>query len=111
MNEKNHLRVSVPSSDGVNIFPGMLGKARYFFIYEILDSGEVTLFEKRDNPFEKTLQPLKTLDVYELIDDCSIIISARIGKKGVTRLRERGMRLIFKDGNIQKALASVLNNL
>jgi len=35
------------------------------------------------------MQHLKTLDVYDLIDDCSIIISARIGKKGITRLQER----------------------
>lgn len=111
MNEQKRLRVSVATSDGINIFPGMLGKTKYFFIYEILGSGDVRLMEKRANPFEKTLQPLKTLDVYELINDCSIVISAGIGKKGIIRLRDRGMRLVFKDGNIRKAIAETLNDL
>ena len=111
MDEQKPLIVSIPTNDGVNIFPGMLGKAKYFYVYKIHTSGDIRLLEKRENPFEKTLQPLKTLDVYQLIDDCSVIISTRIGKKGITRLRERGMRLIFTDGEIQDALASVSNSL
>lgn len=61
-------------------------------------------FEKRPNPYEKTMQHLKTIDVYDLIRDCAVIISAHIGKKGITRLQERGMQLYFTKGNIQEAL-------
>jgi predicted Fe-Mo cluster-binding NifX family protein len=50
------------------------------------------------------MQHLKTLDVYDLIKDCSVIIPAHIGKKGVKRLQERGMKLFFLNGSIQKAL-------
>ena len=50
------------------------------------------------------MRHLKTLDVYDLINDCSVIISAHIGKKGVKRLQERGMKLFFLNGSIQEAL-------
>jgi predicted Fe-Mo cluster-binding NifX family protein len=55
------------------------------------------------------MQHLKTLDVYEIIRDCRWVISARIGKLGVERLRARGMKLIFKNGAIDEALKSFLN--
>lgn len=109
--KQRRLKVSVPTNDGVKIFPGMLGRAKFFFVYEIENGGDIRLVEKRINPFENTMQPLKTLDVYELIDDCSIIIAARIGKKGATRLRERGLNLIFKVGNIHETVVSILNDL
>ena len=85
----------------------MLGMAKYIFIYEIENGQNFRLIEKRTNPYEVTMQHLKTLDVYEFINDCSIIISARIGKKGTQRLQERGMKLYFKKGNIQEALNDV----
>ncbi|MCD6379313.1 hypothetical protein J7M07_02555, partial [bacterium] len=99
------------TNDGINIFTKMLGMAKYFFIYEIENREHYKLIEKRKNPFVDTMQHLKTLDVYEIINDCSIIISARIGKKGITRLRERGMKLFFEKGNMKKALIVVLNDL
>jgi len=111
MNEQKHIKIAVPTNDEINIFPKMLGMAKYLFIYEIENGEDFKLIEKRKNPFEKTVQHLKTLDVYELINDCSIIISARIGKKGITRLQERGVKLFFEKGNIQEALISVLNDL
>jgi predicted Fe-Mo cluster-binding NifX family protein len=98
------VRIAIPTNDGVNIFPKMLGMAKYLFIYEFRNGGRFELVEKRDNPYEKTMQHLKTLDLYNLIDDCSVIISAHIGKKGVKRLQERGMNLLFSKGSIQEAL-------
>ena len=89
----------------------MLGMAKFLFIYEIENGENFKLIEKRKNPCAVTMQHLKTLDVYDLINDCSIIISAHIGKKGITRLQERGMKLFFEKGNIQKALIVVLNTL
>jgi len=51
------------------------------------------------------------LDVYDLINDYSIIISSHIGIKGVTRLQERGMKLFFRKGNIQRALDDIIKEV
>ena len=107
-NRENIVRVAVPTNDGINIFSKMLGMAKYIFIYEIENGQNFRLIEKRTNPYEVTMQHLKTLDVYEFINDCLIIISAHIGKKGIQRLQERGMKLYFKKGNIQEALNDVI---
>ncbi len=107
-NKENLVRVAIPTNNGINILSKMLGMAKYIFIYEIENRTKFRLIEKRNNPFEETMQHLKTLDVYELINDCSIIISAHIGKKGIQRLQERGMKLYFKKGNIQEALIEVI---
>ncbi len=101
------IRIAVPTNDEVNIFPKMLGMADKMFIYEI-NEVQIKLIEKRNNPYAKTQQHLKTLDVYELLHDCQIIISAHIGKKGIQRLQERGVKLMYKKGNIQKALQDIL---
>jgi len=45
-----------------------------------------------------------------VINDCEIIIAAFIGGKGIERLRERGMKLFFRKGDIQEALNSVFND-
>ena len=107
MDKITFIRIAVPTNDEVNIFPKMLGMADKVFIYEI-NGGQIKLIEKRYNPYAKTQQHLKTLDVYELLHDCEIIISAHIGKKGIQRLQERGIKLMYKKGNIQKALQDVL---
>lgn len=109
-NRNDSTKIAIPTDDGVNIFPRMLGMAKYMFIYGIENGVQFRLMEKRSNPFAETMQHLKTLDVYELIDDCSIIISAHIGKKGIARLQERCMQLIFKKGKIEQALVEVSNN-
>jgi len=106
MNEviKKTVKVAVPTDDGVSIFPKMLGMAREMFIYEIRKGGESKFLEKRENPYAHTMQHLKTLDVYEIINDCEIILSSHIGKKGIKRLEERGVKLFFQKGGIEEAL-------
>lgn len=106
--EENRL-IAVPTNDGVDIFSKMLGMSKYLYIYKI-ENGTYRLIEKRNNPYEKTKQRLKTLDVYEIIKDCNIIVSEKIGKKGIKRLEDRGMKLIFKKGNIEEALIDVIEN-
>ena len=109
-NKEDRVRIAIPTNDGINIFPKMLGMAEYMFIYEIENGTKFRLIEKRNNPFAETIQHLKTLDVYDLINDCSIIISSHIGKKGITRLQERGMELFIRKGNIQKALDKIIKD-
>ncbi len=98
------IKIAIPTNDGIAIFPRMLGRTKEIFIYEVVDGKTFRLIEKRTNPYERTMQHLKTLDVYDLISDCSIIISGHIGKKGITKLQERRMELFLTKGNIQEAL-------
>ena len=111
INKINRVKIAIPTSDGINIFPRMLGMAKEMFIYEIENDVQFRLIEKRNNPYEDTMQHLKTLDVYEILRDCGIIISAKIGKKGIKRLQERGMKIIFKKGNIQQALDDIIKEV
>ena len=106
--EKKPIRIAIPTNDGITIFRGMLGRAQKMYIYGIENGAQVRLVEKRTNPYSETMQHLKTLDVYKLLRDCTIIISGTIGKKGVERLQERGLKLFFRKGNIQEALADVV---
>ena len=110
-NKENHVRIAIPTNDGINIFPRMLGMAKQMFIYKIENRAQFSLNEKRNNPYESTMQHLKTLDVYEILRDCGIIISAKIGKKGIARLQKRGMKLIFRKGNIQEVLTEVIKEI
>jgi len=107
VDKENMIRIAVPTNDGINIFPKMLGMAKEIFIYETKNGTQFKLVEKRNNPFAEKMQHLKTLDVYDLINDCSVIISVHIGKKGVKRLQEKGMKLFFLNGSIQEALIEV----
>lgn len=104
---KKEFKIVVPSNDEKTIFDGMLGRAYEFLIFEI-DNNKINLIEKRKNPYAQTMQRLKTLDVYDLLEDCSVILSAKIGKKGVERLEKRGMQLVFAMGEIQEHLDKLL---
>jgi predicted Fe-Mo cluster-binding NifX family protein len=107
---KRKIRIALPTNDEVTIFPKMLGMADKMFVYEF-DGESMRLLERRNNPYAKTQQHLKTLDVYELLHDCGIIVSAHIGRKGVQRLEDRSVKLMYKKGNIQKALQDVTEEL
>jgi len=98
------MKIALPSDDGGTIFPRMLGRARRFYIYKLNNYGEISFLETRINPYASTNQHLKTLDVYDLLRDCPVIISAIIGKRGVERLERRGVKLFFRSGEMKEAL-------
>jgi len=106
-NREKQIKIAIPTNDGKNIFTKMLGMAEKIYIYEVVGK-KFRLIEKRNNPYENTMQHLKTLDVYELIKDCEIVISNMIGKKGIKRLEKRGIKLFFEKGKIEKALLKVI---
>ncbi len=101
------MRIAIPTEDGLHIFPGMLGRAKLIYIYQLREGGKLSLLEKRGNPYADTMQHLKTLDVYELLHDCAVIVAGKIGKKGIGRLEERGVKLFLRKGSIVKALAEL----
>jgi predicted Fe-Mo cluster-binding NifX family protein len=105
-NSGKSVLIAIPTNDGISIFRKMFGMAKYFNIYKTEDKKQFILNDKRSNPHEITMQHLKTLDVYAVIKDCGIIISAHIGKKGIERLKDKGVELIFRKGSIQEALNS-----
>ncbi len=98
------IKIAVASNDGLHIFAGMLGRARRFYIYERIGRGDINLLEIRNNPYTSSNQHLKTLDVYELLRDCPVILSASIGQRGIERLERRGVELLFHKGRIGEAL-------
>jgi predicted Fe-Mo cluster-binding NifX family protein len=108
MAENAPVLIAVPTNDGKTIFPKMRGMAKYMFIYRLEGEMKWRLIDKRINPYENTMQHLKTIDVYEIISDCKIIIAGLIGKKGIIRLQERGMMLFFRKGEIHEAIRKVL---
>ena len=89
----------------------MLGRARRFYIYELVHKGKIRFIEIRVNPYVSTNQHLKTLDVYELLKDCPVIISACIGKRGVERLEQRGVKLFFRGGEIKEVLNELMKKM
>jgi len=104
------LLIAIPTNDGITVFPKMLGMAKYFSIYSTTDLKQFTFIEKRVNPYETTMQHQKTLDVYSVISDCEVIISALIGKKGIERLKDRGVKLYFRKGEIKEVLNTDFRN-
>lgn len=104
---KISLLIAIPTNDGKTVFPKMMGMAKYFYIYETTNRRQFIFVEKRPNPYETTLQHLKTLDVYKILNDCEVIIAAVIGKKGIERLQEKGVKLYFQKGDILNVLSNV----
>ncbi len=111
MSTKNIIQIAVPSNNGETIFPGMLGRAERFYIFRIENEKDFRLVEVRSNPFAETRQHLKTLDIYRIIRDCHIVVAQRIGKKGIERLKARGMALFFREGSIVAALKELVHEI
>lgn len=99
-------KVAVATDDGINVFEGMFGRAKYFYIYSF-NGNKFILFEKRENIYSNTFQHLKTFDVYSLVDDCNPIITGKIGKKGENRLEGLGVRIIKFKGKIEEILSEL----
>lgn len=108
--KKETFKVAIPTNDGINIFKGMLGRALKFYVFEVDLQKNFKLVEKILNPYVKTMQHLKTLDIYDLLQDCSMIISTKIGKNGIQRLEQRNIKLIFREGNIYLQLKEMINS-
>ncbi len=89
----------------------MLGRAKKYLIFEIKENGELKLVEIRANPYENTLQRKKTLDVYDLLRDCPVIISAFVGKRGTERLKLRNVKMFFRKGSIKEALEEFMKDI
>jgi predicted Fe-Mo cluster-binding NifX family protein len=49
--KEKRMEIAIPTNDRINIFPRMLGMAKYMFIYETENGDRFKLVEKRNNPF------------------------------------------------------------
>jgi len=97
------MKIAIPTNNGEDIHDKMLGTAKEFHIYNSDNKG-YSFMETRINPYQRGMQHLKTLDIYEIIKDCKVIISSKIGKKGIERLKDRGVCLYFYNGKITEGL-------
>ena len=104
------MKIAIPTDDFQAIPRKMLGRAKYFAIYQVESNGEYFLSEKRANPYEHTLQRGKTFDVMKVLSDCQVIISRNIGKKGIERMKKAGFRVVLtKQLSIKEALGTFLS--
>ena len=106
-----NIRISIPTNDGISIFKGMLGQAEKFLIFDKSKDEDFQFIEERNNHHAASQQHLKTNDIYDILDDCEIILSVFIGKKGIDRLIKKGVTLIFRKGDITKNLNEINNKL
>lgn len=93
--------------DGRTICPKMFGMAPGFAVYAFVPGEGFQFLEIRANPYQKTLQRGKTFDVYELVSDCQALLAGHIGKKGIPRLRDRGVQLFFGSGDVNTHLQEI----
>ncbi len=100
-------RLAAATEDRQSIFQGMLGRAPGHEILELDTQFRWKFLEYRPNPYQKTLQHQKTLDVYAKLQDCQGFLSYRIGKKGVERLQNLGATLFFGSGALDTALDKI----
>jgi len=94
------------NDDEKTICPKMFGMAPKLAVYTYSPADGFRLLEVRPNPYEKTMQHQKTFDVYDLVHDCQALLSAHIGKRGIARLQDMGVRLFFAKGSVKDNLAA-----
>lgn len=101
-------KIAVASDGKGKIFKGMFGRAPVFDIFEINNQDHWKWLEVRENIYQNTMQHLKTLDVYELVNDCQALLSNKIGKKGQQRLADIGVKQFFAEGAIESELQKLI---
>ncbi len=76
------LRIALGSNDGENIFPGHMGMAEYFFIYDLFDDGKSNFVGNRKNtsPEVQGKHGLteKMEAVMEIFRDADVIIGRKM---------------------------------
>ncbi len=106
------MKIAVATDDFKTIPRKMLGRARFYAVFEWNSNGSVRLIEKRPNPYEKTLQRGKTFDVMDVLSDCGVFICRHVGKKGLERIQNAGIDIFLTTiESIEEAVrAYVLNS-
>ena len=72
------LKLALGSDDGIEIIDGHMGEAKYFYIYEIDETGKYTLIDKRVNnsPKEDHHGDEKKLKgASSIFNDCSVVVA------------------------------------
>ncbi len=97
------MKIAVSSTDG-KLVDLHFGDANHFLIFKI-EEGEGKFHEIR----EKTAMPLNNhqerwIASLDLINDCKVVISSKIGKKPTRELRKLGIKPIQLDCNVKDAV-------
>ena len=76
------LRIVIGTNDGENIFPGHMGMAENFYVYDLFDSGNLNLVANRKNTSQevegKHGLPEKMKAAMEIFRDADVIIGRRM---------------------------------
>lgn len=98
------MKIAITTSDGKQV-DTHFGKAKVFHIFEI-KQGKINLLEKRSttaycssvegHPFRED----KFEAVYEVLKDCQILFTKKIGDVPAEKLREKGLEVFENNGPI-----------
>ena len=76
------IRIALGSNDGERIFPGHMGTAKDFYVYDLFENGDSNFIEKRRNtssPVEKVHgNPQKMKECMTIFKDADIIIGRKM---------------------------------
>ncbi len=105
------LRVAVASGQGQKV-DLHFGHADQFLVFE-LSSGPAEFLEaRRVESDEEDFENLEDLDaVVDLLSDCQVVVSRRIGPHARTRLSGRGIRALESSDTVMESLAQVREQL
>jgi len=102
------LRIAVASSDGKTI-DEHFGRAKFFRVFEVEDSGDFRLIEERHIPLSRSgsANAGHPADAaIEQLTDVDAVFANRIGPGAAFRLEERGIRAFVLAGPVDRALSA-----
>lgn len=103
------MKIAVGTNDQKTINPKHFGESRYYIIYEILN-GEITSKTIRPNPHQpEGPQHGKTKDIFNLLEDCQLIMGKAMGRKAMDILAAQNLDVIVSHiDEIQEAVEAYL---
>ncbi len=105
------MKIAITSSNGKTV-DIHFGKADKFYVYEIIGSlpayvGERDTLNYCQGPEKHKFNQEKLDLIYELIKDCEILCTAKIGEKPASKLLEKGINIVESEGELHEIFQSI----
>ena len=103
------MKIAITSSDGQNV-DQHFGKNKKFYVYDFKE-GNIIFIEKRETECysigskEHKFDAERFNKVFNLIKDCELIYTAKIGKIPFEKFKERGVKVVSYLGKISNILS------